>query len=187
VAPGAARMAHIDGRLGHRQGPVPQSRFGLRRPRNRSFRDRLLRLHPTGGLAARARPNREPRLVPGRPWCGGRSANPVFGVILAVPTAHRLRARARRAAELDGRSAAGADVLRHARRVATLLMRRRSRQELARRLRALGDCAACGHPWSEHLGSGNDVDGACGEGAYEFEHGQRELPEPGCTLPSPPR
>ena len=37
----------------------------------------------------------------------------------------------------------------------------------------------------EH-GFGNDVDGMCGECAYEFEHDQRETPEPGCRLPAPP-
>ena len=42
---------------------------------------------------------------------------------------------------------------------------------MARRLRALGDCPACGHPWGEH-GFGNDIDGMCGECAYEFEHAQ---------------
>ena len=47
-----------------------------------------------------------------------------------------------------------------------------------------GVCPECQHPWSEHAGSGNDLDGVCGECAYEVEHGQRESPEPGCRLPA---
>jgi hypothetical protein len=52
-------------------------------------------------------------------------------------------------------------------------------------MRALGDCPVCGHRWMEH-GFGNDLDGTCGECVYEFEHDQRETPEPGCTLSAPP-
>jgi hypothetical protein len=37
----------------------------------------------------------------------------------------------------------------------------------------------------EHLGTGNDDDGMCGECAYEFEHDQRETSAPGCRLPCP--
>src|SRR4051812_7218008 len=49
-----------------------------------------------------------------------------------------------------------------------------------------GDCPHCRHPWCEHPGTGNDLDGMCGECAYEFEHDQRESPAPGCRLPCPP-
>lgn len=66
------------------------------------------------------------------------------------------------------------------------LERRRRRRGLARRRAALGDCDACGHPWNEHSGSGNDIDGVCGECAYEFEHDQRETSASGCRLPCPP-
>ena len=60
------------------------------------------------------------------------------------------------------------------------------RRDLARRLRELGDCPDCRHPWVEHPGTGNDLNGMCGECAYEFEHDQRESAEPGCRLPCPP-
>jgi hypothetical protein len=63
--------------------------------------------------------------------------------------------------------------------------RRRERRQRARQLRQLGVCPECGHPWYEHPGSGNDLDGMCGECAYEFEHDQRESPAPGCRLPVP--
>jgi len=63
--------------------------------------------------------------------------------------------------------------------------RLRQRPVMARRIRALGDCPNCRHLWSEHVGYGNDRDGMCGECAYEFEHDQRETPEPGCTRTAP--
>ncbi len=63
--------------------------------------------------------------------------------------------------------------------------RRQRRQEWAERFRALGACPECRHPWSEHLGSENDVDGMCGECAYEFEHEQRGTSAPGCRLRVP--
>jgi hypothetical protein len=63
--------------------------------------------------------------------------------------------------------------------------RRRQRREQARRIRQLGDCPACRHPWFEHAGTGNDLNGMCGECAYEFEHGQRESSAPGCRLSCP--
>jgi len=40
----------------------------------------------------------------------------------------------------------------------------------------------CWHPWVEHPGTGNDLNGMCGECAYEFEHKQRESSAPGCRL-----
>lgn len=61
----------------------------------------------------------------------------------------------------------------------------KERRERARRIRDLGPCPACGHPWSEHLGSGNDFDGMCGECYYEFEHDQRETAAQGCRLSIP--
>jgi NMD protein affecting ribosome stability and mRNA decay len=57
--------------------------------------------------------------------------------------------------------------------VISLLRRWRERAAQAHRLRALGDCPACGHPWDEHS-FGNDLDGMCGECAYEFEHNQAD-------------
>jgi len=62
----------------------------------------------------------------------------------------------------------------------------RQHQELDRRLLALGDCPDCGHLWSEHVGYGNDRYGLCGECAYELEHDQRKVPEPGCRRVAPP-
>jgi NMD protein affecting ribosome stability and mRNA decay len=59
------------------------------------------------------------------------------------------------------------------------------RRERARRIRKLGLCPACGHPWSEHPGSGNDFDGMCSECYYEFDHEQRETADPGCRLSIP--
>ena len=73
----------------------------------------------------------------------------------------------------------------HHRGVANLSQRWQERAETTRKLHAVGDCPACGHSWVEH-GFGNDVDGMCGECAYEFEHGQRETSEPGCKLSAPP-
>jgi len=85
------------------------------------------------------------------------------------------------------RNAAVEDVLiRHPEPVTRLFERWRERRQLARRIAALGDCGACGHPWAEHPGSGNECDGMCGECFYEFEHEQRESPAPGCRLPCPP-
>ena len=75
--------------------------------------------------------------------------------------------------------------VRHARRVRNPVSRLRERREMARRVRALGDCPDCRHLWSEHIGYGNDRDGMCGECAYEFEHEQRETPDPGCTRTAP--
>ena len=48
-----------------------------------------------------------------------------------------------------------------------------------------GSCPDCGHPWSEHAGSGNDRIGMCGECAYEFEHHYRQTDAPGCRRPVP--
>ncbi|MEO3937823.1 hypothetical protein V3N99_13845 [Dermatophilaceae bacterium Soc4.6] len=62
----------------------------------------------------------------------------------------------------------------------------RARRDVARRLAELGDCDVCRHLWSEHLGTGNDVDGVCGECAYEIEHSQRESAAPACARPCPP-
>ena len=70
--------------------------------------------------------------------------------------------------------------------VSAFLERYRERRERARRLRQLGVCPHCRHPWCEHPGTGNDFEGMCGECAYEFEHGQRESPAPGCRLRCPP-
>jgi hypothetical protein len=70
-------------------------------------------------------------------------------------------------------------------RVSGFLQRRRERRQQARRPWRLGDCPQCHHPWMEHLGTGNDDDGMCGECAYEFEHDQRETSAPGCRLPCP--
>jgi hypothetical protein len=64
------------------------------------------------------------------------------------------------------------------------IARLRRYQVMARRLRSLGDCPGCGHSWSEHAGHGNDRDGLCGVCAYEFEHAQRESPEPGVQASS---
>ena len=58
---------------------------------------------------------------------------------------------------------------------------RRERRLRARRLRELGDCPECRHPWLEHFGTGNDMAGTCGECAYEFEHEQRESSAPGAA------
>ena len=55
----------------------------------------------------------------------------------------------------------------------------------ARRIEMLGCCAACGHPWSQHPGSGNDWDGMCGECHDEFEHDRRDTTEAGCRRPVP--
>lgn len=65
------------------------------------------------------------------------------------------------------------------------VVRLQQRREMARRIRALGDCPNCGHPWSEHVGYGNDRDGVCGECAYELEHEQRETSERGCIRTAP--
>ena len=70
----------------------------------------------------------------------------------------------------------------HPFRMKDWLERRRHRAEIARQWAALGDCDACGHPWSEHAGTANDLDGMCGECAYEFEHGERPTDGPGCML-----
>lgn len=48
-----------------------------------------------------------------------------------------------------------------------------------------GSCPDCGHPWSEHAGSGNDRKGMCGECVYEFEHHYRQTDAPGCRRPVP--
>jgi hypothetical protein len=64
--------------------------------------------------------------------------------------------------------------------------RRKRGRERAHQLQALGDCPDCRHPWVEHPGTGNDLDGMCGECASEFEHQQRESAEPGCRLRCPP-
>ena len=64
-------------------------------------------------------------------------------------------------------------------------VQRREMRDRARQLRAFDECPACSHPWSEHPGSGNDADGMCGECAYEFEHPERESPDPGCRLSCP--
>ena len=53
------------------------------------------------------------------------------------------------------------------------LEQKRRRSEANRWWTALGNCTDCGHPWSEHAGTNNDLDGMCGECAYEFEHGER--------------
>lgn len=53
--------------------------------------------------------------------------------------------------------------------VSGYLARRRERREPLRPLRRLGDCPECRHPWLEHPGTGNELDGMCGECAYEFE------------------
>ncbi|MFC6006981.1 PGPGW domain-containing protein [Angustibacter luteus] len=62
---------------------------------------------------------------------------------------------------------------------------RRRRASTADRHLPPGDCSGCGHPWSEHRGSGNDRRGMCGECAYEFEHDQRATEAPGCRLSIP--
>ena len=69
--------------------------------------------------------------------------------------------------------------------VSGYLARRRDRRERVRRLRRLGDCPECRHPWLEHPGTGNELDGMCGECAYEFEHDQRRTAAPGCRLDCP--
>ena len=69
--------------------------------------------------------------------------------------------------------------------VTAFLGRLRRRREQARRLRQLGDCAECRHPWSDHAGTGNDFEGMCGECSYEFEHDQRESSAPGCRRQCP--
>ncbi len=69
--------------------------------------------------------------------------------------------------------------------VGGVVTRRRRRQAVAASSVPAGDCDSCGHPWWEHLGSGNDRRGMCGECAYEFEHDQRETDAPGCRLPVP--
>ena len=69
--------------------------------------------------------------------------------------------------------------------VSGFLERRRERRERARLLRRLGECPECRHPWSEHPGTENDLNGMCGECAYEFEHDQRESSAPGCRLLCP--
>jgi hypothetical protein len=63
-----------------------------------------------------------------------------------------------------------------------------SRSTLRRRLASLNECTACGHNWGEP-GFDNDVDGMCGECAYEIEHQLRSPEKPGCRLhrdPLPP-
>jgi hypothetical protein len=55
----------------------------------------------------------------------------------------------------------------------------------ARLLRRLGESPECRHPWFEHPGTENDLNGMCGESAYEFEHDQRESSAPGCRLHCP--
>lgn len=64
---------------------------------------------------------------------------------------------------------------------------RRWRQHAAklRHLASINECPACGHNWGEH-GFDNDVEGVCGECAYEIEHGLRPMDRPGCRLTPPP-
>lgn len=66
-----------------------------------------------------------------------------------------------------------------------VVSRWRARRERWSRLWALGDCPDCGHPWAEHRGTGHDLDGMCGECAYEFDHEQRQTDAPGCRAPCP--
>jgi hypothetical protein len=64
--------------------------------------------------------------------------------------------------------------------------RRRERSARALELAQLNSCPECGHNWGEH-GFGNDVEGMCGECAYEIEHELRATGQPGCRLTPPDR
>lgn len=70
--------------------------------------------------------------------------------------------------------------------VFNLIRRWRQRAAQARHLASINACPACGHNWGEH-GFDNDVDGVCGECAYEIEHGLRPMDPPGCRLTPPER
>jgi hypothetical protein len=75
--------------------------------------------------------------------------------------------------------------MRHSQVVSSFIERRKQKRALARRLRELGDCPDCRHPWLEHPGTGNDINGMCSECVYEFEHDQRDSSAPGCRLLCP--
>ena len=66
------------------------------------------------------------------------------------------------------------------------IRRRRERSARIRHLAKLNACPECGHNWGEH-GFDNDVDGVCGECAYEIEHGLRPSEPSGCRLTPPSR
>jgi len=68
--------------------------------------------------------------------------------------------------------------------VINLFRRWRERSAHANQLASLNECPACGHNWGEH-GFDNDVDGVCGECAYEIEHKLRPMDLPGCRLNPP--
>lgn len=85
-------------------------------------------------------------------------------------------------AESRDRAAVCQDVaVGHHQGVFNVLRRWRERSARARRLASLNACPECGHNWGEH-GDGNDLDGVCGECAYEVEHGLRPMGRPGCRL-----
>lgn len=49
--------------------------------------------------------------------------------------------------------------------------------------RGRGGCAACGHDWREHSGTGGvPLGDGCSECDYEVEHQQRDTADPPCSL-----